>query len=85
MNLFGERDDLGSVLSVPRSRETVVGLVEFGEGLETDVKSCGSVPFGKVGDEVFGLREGLLEGSLKVSFVSYIMVPSLRIGGSWAS
>jgi hypothetical protein len=56
VNLFGERDDLSGVLSVPRSRETVVGLVKFGEGLETDVKGCGSVPLGKVGDEEFGLR-----------------------------
>jgi hypothetical protein len=36
-------------------------LVESRESLETDVKSSGAVPFGKVGDEKLRLGEALLE------------------------
>jgi hypothetical protein len=61
----GEGDKLGSIGRVSRSREARVFGFKGGEGLVTEVKGLRSIPFGKVGDEVFRRGERLREGFLR--------------------
>lgn len=69
-NLFGELDDESGIGGRSGGRRSGVSGAEGGESLETDVESGGSIPLGKIGDEVFRREEGFSKRFLGGELVS---------------
>jgi len=53
-DIFGELNEGSGIGRVAGSGKARVLRAECGEGLETDVKSGGTVEFGEIGNEEFG-------------------------------
>jgi hypothetical protein len=66
VDVFSQGDDLRCIGRVARAWEVFGRVVECGERLETSMKSCWAVPFGKVGNEEFWRLDSLLERFLGV-------------------